>query len=74
MAATIARAQGYNKKGAVQNGQATRLGHGAAYASANTWQTFAEVHVQADGSGRVEVRRGQEVIHSWAFGPEGENA
>ncbi len=74
MAATIARAQGYNKHGVAQNGEATRLGHGEAHASANTWRTFATSHVTANGSGYVEVIRDGEIIHVFTFDAEEDNA
>lgn len=44
MAATIAKAYG-------------DPGGKSATAQANTWETFTEAHVFADGSGYVEVRR-----------------
>ena len=71
MAATIAYAVGFNKQGARQNGQASRLGHGSAMANANTWRTFTSCHVNADGSGYVEVSRDGKTIHHFAFDAEG---
>ncbi len=70
MAATIARAQGFQKHGGAQNGQATRLGYGSVEASAATLRTFASVRVKADGSGMVEVKRDGQVIDEFRFGPE----
>ena len=70
MAATIARAQGFHKNGRAQNAQITRLGHGEAFASANTWQTFANVLVRANGSGEIEVRQNGKLLHAITFGPE----
>ena len=72
MAATIARAQGYNKHGSPQNGEATRLGAGSAVAAANTWRTFTSCRVDADGSGYVCVRRDGKTIHEFVFGAEEE--
>lgn len=71
MAATIAYAVGFNNGGERQNGQASRLGHGAAMANANTWRTFTTCHVNADGSGYVEVARDGKTIHHFSFGAEG---
>lgn len=39
------------------------------------WRTFTTCRVNRDGSGYVEVRRGQgggERIHHFEFGPEGQ--
>jgi len=71
MAATIARAQGFKRDGTAQNGEATRLGHGQAFAEANTWRTFTTACVEADGHGYVRVVRDGEQIHFFSFGPEG---
>lgn len=49
-----------------------RLGSVAAKAWAQTFKTFAECYVKADGSGYVTVRRGDKVIREFIFGPEDE--
>lgn len=70
MANTIARARGFRANGRPQAAEATRLGHGAAEAEANTWRTMTKTHVEADGSGFVVVTRDGETIHFHRFGPE----
>lgn len=70
MAATIARAQGFQKDGSAKNSEATRLGHGYSTAKAATWRTFAEVTVWADGHGEVEVKRDGEILHTFRFEAE----
>lgn len=47
-----------------------RLGSQAAKVEAATWQTFATAYVAKDGSGYVEVKRGQKTIHRFDFGKE----
>lgn len=74
MAATIAYAVGFDKASARQNSQASRLGHGAAMANANTWRTFTTCHVNADGSGYVGVARDSKTIHHFSFDAEGERS
>lgn len=71
MAATIARAQGYRRDGSPQNREATRLGSGMAEAMANTWKTFTECSIKADGSGYIRVGRGSRSF-IYTFGPESE--
>lgn len=73
MANTIAYAVGFQKTGERQNGQASRLGHGAAMANANTWRTFTTCYVTKDGSGYVEVSRDGRTMHHFSFGPEDED-
>ena len=70
MAATIAIATGYDKSGRIK--RTTRLGSEAAAGEANTWRTFAEASVLADGSGMVRVIRDGRTIHRFEFGPEGQ--
>lgn len=77
MAATIATAVGHD---ANRDKRATRLGGRSATGHADTYRTFATCHVNADGSGCIEVRRGErglggrvnttEVLHRFDFGPE----
>lgn len=67
MAATIATAYGIDRS---RTKEAHRLGSQAARCQAATWRTFADVSVNADGSGSVEVKRDGVVIHSFEFGPE----
>ncbi len=76
MAATRATAIG--DKGRIR--PVTRLGHQSATGHADTWCTFTMCHVNKDGSGYVEVRRGKrglggrtnktDVLHRFDFGPE----
>ena len=73
MAATIARAQGFQKDGRAQQAQRTALGNGEALAQANTWRTFTVCSVNADGSGYIEVTRDGERLHFFAFGSENVN-
>ena len=47
----------------------SRLGSQWAEGTAATWQTFATAFVKRDGSGYIEVRRGNDEIHI-RFGPE----
>jgi hypothetical protein len=68
MAATIAVTQGHDS-GRVK--RTTRLGSRAAEAHANTWQTFASVYTEADGSVRVSIRRGERSL-SISLGAEAE--
>ena len=70
MAATIARAVGFNKRGSQQAGQTSRLGHGSAKAEASTWRTFFTAFVRADGSGYVEVRRDGVLVHNFEIDEE----
>lgn len=67
MAATIARATGHDSTRSKTVG---RLGSQAAEVEAATWQTFVTAYVNRDGAGYVEVKRGQETIHRFEFGPE----
>ena len=67
MANTIAEAIGYDNH---RTKEAHRLGSRGAKARAATWRTFATAAVDADGSGWVEVRRDQQVVHRFDFGPE----
>lgn len=71
MAATIARATGFNKEGERRTTEATRLGHGAAQGCANTWRTFTTAYIEADGHGYVDVVRDGKTIHHFAFDAEG---
>lgn len=68
MAATIARATGYDKSGRAK--ETTRLGSHSARGDANTWHTFATCYVEADGSGYVMVTRDGKTIHEFSWGPE----
>lgn len=70
MAATIARATGYDKSGRVK--ETHRLGSQHACAEANTWRTFTTTVVAADGSGWVRVTRDGVTLHHITFGPEGQ--
>jgi hypothetical protein len=72
MAATIGYIVGFSKDGKRQASQASRLGHGAVMANANTWRTFSTAHVNADGSGYVTVARDGKTIHHFTFESEGE--
>lgn len=67
MAATIARATGYDSK---RTKDVHRLGSVASRAEANTWRTFAAVYIEKDGSGYVNVARDGKLLYHWAFGPE----
>lgn len=72
MAATIAKAIGSDSSG--RRKETTRLGSRSATAEANTWRTFATVHVNADGSGYVEVKRDGVRIHEFSFEGEASEA
>jgi len=67
MAATIAKCFGEDS---TRTKDAHRLGSKSATAQANTWQTFTECHVNADGSGYVSVIREGLVLCLYKFGPE----
>lgn len=77
MAATRATAIGDH---GTRSRRVTRVGHASATGHADTWCTFTVCHVNRDGSGYVEVRRGSrglggrtnetEVLHRFDFGPE----
>jgi hypothetical protein len=69
MAATRGTVQGYTKAGNAQQGQQSALGGGSVEAHADTWKTFSRCAVRADGSGYIEVRRGDKIIYFY-FGPE----
>lgn len=68
MAATIAKAFGYDSSRVKET---HRLGSQASRVEANTWRTFAEAFVAADGSGFVSVTRDGETFHKFYFDPEG---
>ena len=70
MAATIARAQGYNRDGSTRTKAVTRLGHGSAEGQANTYATFATVTVDRTGRGWVTVEQDGKEIHRYEWGPE----
>lgn len=59
MAKTIAKAHSEDNSGRVNKWLSTPGGKSAT-AQANTWETFTEAHVFADGSGYVEVRRARD--------------
>ena len=67
MAATIARARGYDR---VRSKDVHRLGSEQAWAEAATWRTFAEAEIRKDGSGSVRVLRDGQELHRFEFGPE----
>lgn len=67
MAATRGVLQAQQKDGRPQSKALTRLGHGSMHAEANTFRTFVTAHVYADGSGYVEVKRDDEVLHFHRF-------
>ena len=67
MAATIARATGYDN---TRHKVTHRLGSQSALAEANTWHTFAEAYVSRDGSGYIRVTRGGKVLHNFSFDAE----
>lgn len=67
MAHCIAFATGIDKSRVKKT---SRLGSIAAEAEAATYRTFAVVHVRADGSGEVQVKRDGIAIISEEFGPE----
>ena len=71
MAATRGTVQGYRKNGSFQADKGSRLGNGAVLVTADTWKTFVNAEVNADGSGYIRVMRDGERIHQFAFGPEG---
>ena len=70
MAATRARCQGFCESGNAQNGIASRLGRGHAWAEAATWRTFVNVLVHADGTTRVEIKRDGKLLSVDELGPE----
>lgn len=67
MAKTIATAIGYDN---TRQKETHRLGSRGAKAEASTWKTFATAAVNADGSGWIEVKRNDVVLHRYDFGPE----
>lgn len=70
MANCIAYARGMDKSGHVEVVQ--RLGSVAAEGEAATQRTSALALVEADGGGKVIVKRDGKVIHFHEFGPEEE--
>lgn len=70
MAATIAKAKGSTR--GKDSTWATRLGGDHAIGQANTWHTFTECVVWADGHGHVEVKRDGKTIHFYEFPAEAE--
>lgn len=69
MAATIAKAAGYDNNGK-RSKETTRLGHASAEAQANTWHTFTTAFVNKDGSGYLEMKRNGQPTQRIDFGPE----
>lgn len=67
MAATIARAVGYDKN---RTKEVHRLGSETASVTAATWRTFARANVHRDGSGSVTIERDGKVLHSYSFEAE----
>lgn len=68
MAATIAKAIGYDRTG--RRKETHRLGSSSAVVEAATWHTFALAEVKADGSAHVEIRRDGKIIHQHDVGAE----
>lgn len=54
MAKTIAKATGLDES---RSKEVHRLGSRASKAEANTWRTFSEIHMNADGSGYFRLFR-----------------
>jgi hypothetical protein len=52
--------------------EAHRLAHKRLDVQAATWRTFADVMLFPDGSGGIEVRQDDQVIHRFEWGPEGQ--
>lgn len=67
MAKTIAKCAGYDN---LRRKESSRLGSQCAEAEANTWRTFTFCHVNADGSGSIQVKRDGNLLHVFDFGPE----
>ncbi len=67
MAATIAKAIGYDK---TRTKTTHRLGSVSSEGEANTWRTFTTCHVNRDGSGYVKVTRDGDTLHLFTFGEE----
>ena len=67
MANTIAIARGCDR---TRTKETHRIGSARAEAEANTWQTFARLTMQADGSGRATVTQDGKVLLDFAWGPE----
>lgn len=67
MAQTIAIAIGRDRS---RDKETHRLGHSASTARAQTWRTFAECHVNADGSGYIQVRRDDQTMAYFDFKAE----
>lgn len=67
MAKTIAKCYGYDEK---RVKEAHRLGSKMARVEANTFRTFTEALMRADGSGCVTVIRDGMVLHHFVYGPE----
>jgi len=58
MANVIAKARGYRKSGAPrQQNEVTALGDASVHVEGNTWQTFANIDMKADGSGTFTITR-----------------
>lgn len=76
MAATRGTVQGFQKDGRPQQSTLpSALGHGSVEATANTWRTFSDVYIRADGSGEFTLRRivpggKREVLHSFTWDAE----
>jgi len=69
MAATIAKAIGYDSS---RTKETHRLGSRGAWAQAATWRTFATAEVNRDGSGSIAVSRDGKTIHYFTFDKEDE--
>lgn len=67
MAATIAKAIGYDK---TRSKETHRLGSVGAIVEAATWRTFATATVMRNGTGSIEVRRDGKLLHRFEFEPE----
>lgn len=47
-----------------------RLGSISSAGEANTWRTFSRTYINADGSGRFQLKRDGEIIYTYEWGPE----
>lgn len=63
MANVIARARGYRKSGEPrQQNEQTALGDSCVVVQGATWQTFATLTMNKDGSGYITIKRGDQMF------------
>jgi hypothetical protein len=67
MANTIAKAHGLDS---TRTKSTQRLGSQSATGEANIWRTFSKIHINKDGSGIFQLKRDDNVIYIYKWGPE----